>query len=202
MSKYFKMTFDMDMLDEAVSDGNPFIYAATCNLDEIEVEGIKKGFFDRIILRKISNIDWPKMIFYYSSLVSKRESDYLVNIKGWPLVHKNVMKELVKNEIKGISFYQVQLIDVCTNGINNNFYLLYIDNFIDAFDMEKSLYKYNEKYDLYTFIPKKTYLNMDNCESYDIFRADKSVSSIYVSEKIKNIIEIGKFTGFKFIVQE
>ena len=33
---------------------------------------------------------------------------------------------------------------------------MYIKNFIDAFDMEKSKYRYNEKYDFYTFIPKET----------------------------------------------
>ena len=35
---------------------------------------------------------------------------------------------------------------------------MYIANFIDAFDMEKSKYKYNEKYDFYTFMPMETFL--------------------------------------------
>lgn len=39
--------------------------------------------------------------------------------------------------------------------------------------MEKSQYKYNEKYNFYTFVPKKTFLNINNCREYDIFRAEK-----------------------------
>lgn len=202
VTNFYKMSFDMDMIDKAILEGNPFIYAETCNIDDIEVEGIKQGFFDRIILRNNMNISWPNVIFYYSSKASRRESDYLVNIKGWPLIHKNVMNELKENQVEGITFYPIQLVDVCTNEINDNYYLMYINNFINAFDMEKSQYKYNQKYDLYTFIPKKTYLNKDNCKGHDLFRADKSVSDIYVSEKIKNLIERNNFVGFTFTVQE
>lgn len=202
MSTFYKMNFDMDLIDEAISCGNPFIYAEASNLGEIEVEGVKKGFFDNIIFHKITMDKVPDMIFYYSSLAATRENDYLVNVNGWPLVHKKVKDKLIQDEIKGISFYSIQLIDVCTDKVNNNYFLLYIENFIDAFDMEKSQYIYNEKYNLYTFIPKKTYLNRANCDGYDIFRADKSVASIYVSEKMKELIEGNGFTGFMFTVQK
>lgn len=202
MNNIYKMSFDMDMFDKAISEGKPFMYAETCNIDDIEVEGVKKGFFDKIVLRRNLNFSWPNVVFYYSSKASKRECDYLVNVKGRPLIHKNVKNELIQLQVKGISFYQIQLIDVCTNEVNDNYYVLYINNFIDAFDMEKSQYKYNQKYDLYTFMPKKTYLNRKNCEGYDFFRADKSVAGIYVSEKIKNTIEQNNFIGFRFIVQE
>ena len=37
--------------------------------------------------------------------------------------------------------------DVVTYKINQNCVLMYIENFIDAFDMERSKYKYNAKYD-------------------------------------------------------
>lgn len=36
---------------------------------------------------------------------------------------------------------------------------------------------------------KETYLNRNICDKYDTFRCSKSVSSIYVSEKIRKIIE-------------
>ncbi len=79
---------------------------------------------------------------------------------------------------------------------------MYIKNFIDAFDMEKSKYRYNEKYDFYTFIPKETYLNRSICMGYDIFRCTRSVAAIYVSEKIKNIIEDNHWIGFAFYRQK
>lgn len=62
-----------------------------------------------------------------------------------------------------------------TKKVNTNYVLMYIENFIDAFDMEKSKYKYNEKYDFYTFMPKAAYLNSSVCSEYDIFRCSKSV---------------------------
>lgn len=79
---------------------------------------------------------------------------------------------------------------------------MYIVNFIDAFDMEKSKYKYNEKYDFYTFIPKETYLNKNICLGHDIFRCSKSVASIYVSERIKKIVEDNHWIGFAFYEQQ
>ena len=89
-----------------------------------------------------------------------------------------------------------------TQKINTNYVLMYVVNFIDAFDMEKSKYKYNEKYDFYTFTPKETYLNKRICLGYDIFRCLKSVSSIYVSEQIKKIVENNHWIGFAFYEQQ
>ena len=70
---------------------------------------------------------------------------------------------------------------------STNYSVMYIENFIDAFDLTKSKYKYNEKYDMYTFMPKQTFLNLENCKGYDIFRCSKSVAGIYVSEKFYEI---------------
>ena len=68
--------------------------------------------------------------------------------------------------------------------------------------MEKSKYKYNEKYDMYTFIPKNIILNRENCEGYDIFRCNKSTAAIYVSEKLYDIVQCNKFTCFYFEEQQ
>ncbi len=64
--------------------------------------------------------------------------------------------------------------------------------------MEKSKYKYN----FYTFIPKETYLNESICSEYDIFRCSKSVAAIYVSEKIKKMVENNHWRGFSFYEQQ
>ena len=52
---------------------------------------------------------------------------------------------------------------------------MYMENFIDAFDMERSKYKYNAKYDFYTFILKETYLNQSICLEYDILDVPKAL---------------------------
>ncbi len=199
---YYKLSFDMDRIDKSIDDGTNTIYAETTNMDEIEYDDVKKGFFDNIILKPSPITNWPNVEFYYSSKVSDVESDYLLNVKRWPIVHIRVMEEFEKRGIRGIQYYPIKVVDVVTKKVNTNYVLMYIENFIDAFDMEKSKYKYNEKYDFYTFMPKETYLNSSVCSEYDIFRCSKSVASIYVSETIKKIIEVNQWVGFTFYEQQ
>lgn len=199
---YYKLSFDMDRIDKSIDDGTNTIYAETTNIDEIEYDDVKKGFFDNIILKPSPITNWPNVEFYYSSKVSDVESDYLLNVKRWPIVHIRVMEEFEKRGIRGIQYYPIKVVDVVTKKVNTNYVLMYIENFIDAFDMEKSKYKYNEKYDFYTFMPKETYLNSSVCSEYDIFRCSKSVASIYVSETIKKIIEVNQWVGFTFYEQQ
>ena len=195
---FYKLSFDMDRIDVSTKKKTSTIYAETTNMDEIVYEDVKKGFFDNIILvpRTINN--WPNVEFYYSSIASNLESDYLLNVKRWPIIHVKVMEEFIKREIKGLQYFPIKLVDVVTRKINQNYVLMYIENFIDAFDMERSKYKYNAKYDFYTFIPKDTYLNQSVCLEYDIFRCSKSVAAIYVSDKIKQIVELNNWIGFAF----
>ena len=192
----------MDRIDETIKDGTNMIYAETTNMDEIEYEDIRKGFFDNVILSSRCINNWPNVEFYYSSKVSDLESDYLLNVKRWPIIHIRVMEEFNKKGIKGLKYFPVKLIDVITQKVNTNYVLMYIMNFIDAFDMEKSKYKYNEKYNFYSFMPQETYLNKSICSKYDIFRCSKNVASIYVSEKIKKIVENNHWIGFTFYVQQ
>ena len=195
---FYKLSFDMDRIDVSIKKKTNTIYAETTNMDEIVYEDVKKGFFDNIILAPRTINNWPNVEFYYSSIASNLESDYLLNVKRWPIIHVRVMEEFIKREIKGLQYFPIKLVDVVTQKINQNYVLMYIENFIDAFDMERSKYKYNAKYDFYTFIPKETYLNQSVCLEYDIFRCSKSVAAIYVSEKIKQIVELNNWIGFAF----
>ena len=195
---FYKLSFDMDRIDVSIKKKTNTIYAETTNMDEIVYEDVKKGFFDNIILAPRTINNWPNVEFYYSSIASNLESDYLLNVKRWPIIHVRVMEEFIKREIKGLQYFPIKLVDVVTQKINQNYVLMYIENFIDAFDMERSKYKYNAKYDFYTFIPKETYLNQSVCLEYDIFRCSKSVVAIYVSEKIKQIVELNNWIGFAF----
>lgn len=199
---FYKLSFNMDRVDESIKNGVNTIYAETTNIDKIEYEGVKKGFFDNIILTPCSIDNWPNVEFYYSSKASNLESDYLLNVKRWPIVHIRVMEMFNKKGVKGLQYFPIKLIDVVTQNVNTNYVLMYIVNFIDAFDMKKSKYKYNEKYDFYTFVPKETFLDQSICSDYDIFRCSKSVAAIYVSDKIKKIVEDNHWIGFTFYEQQ
>lgn len=192
----------MDRIDNSIKEGTNTIYAETTDMDEIVYQDIKKGFFDNIILSNRIIENWPNVEFYYSSKVSIKESDYLLNVKRWPIVHKRVMDAFIENNVNGIEYYPVKLVDVVTKEVNSNYYLMYVNNFIEAYDMEKSTYSHNEKYDIYTFTPNETYLDRKVCSKYDIFRCKKSVSSLYVSEKIKQLVEENEWVGFAFYEQK
>lgn len=173
---FYKLVFDMDRIDESIKNGTNTIYAETTNVDSIVYENVKRGFFDNIIF-------------------SER------NITNWPIVHIKVMKKFSEMGIMGIQYLPIKLVDVVTRKVNENYVLMYIQNFIEAFDMNKSKYKYNEKYNFYTFMPNATYMNSIICSQYDIFRCTHSVSAIYISEKVKELIKNSGWIGFDFVRQ-
>ena len=104
----------MIRIDESIKNGTNTIYAETTNMDEIEYSDMKKGSFDNIILAPYLINNWPNVEFYYSSKVSDLQSDYLLNIKRWPIVHIRVMEEFNKRGINGIQYFPIRLIDVVT----------------------------------------------------------------------------------------
>jgi len=194
----YELNHDIEHYDEDVKKGTNTIYANRSNLKEIEYVGIKKGYFKYIITDGKYIDDWPKVEFYYNSKTSSLESEYLVNIVSWPIIHKKVKEEFEKQGITGIQYLPIKLIDEITNKESNDYVVMNVLNMIEAIDLEKSEYKYNEKYDFYSFIPVTTYFDEEVCGKYDIFRASKDKIDIYVSQKIKDIVESNGWIGFEF----
>ena len=200
--RFYELDFDMERIDKAIECGTNTIFAETSNLDEIEFEGEKKGFFHLIIYHQRTIENWPDVRFYYDSRGSALESEYLLNVEGWPIIHRRVMEAFQQHGIEGIQYYPIKLIDIVTQNVNTNYVVMYITNFIDGYDMEKSEYEYDEQYDFYIFLPMDTYMNQSVCEKYDIFRCTKSTVEIYVSERIKKIVEENQWIGFDFDERE
>lgn len=117
---FYKLSFDMIRIDESIKNGTNTIYAETTNMDEIEYSDMKKGSFDNIILAPYLINNWPNVEFYYSSKVSDLQSDYLLNIKRWPIVHIRVMEEFNKRGINGIQYFPIRLIDVVTQKVKTS----------------------------------------------------------------------------------
>ena len=194
----YELYQDIEKYDEDVKKGTNTIYANCSNLDEIEYVGIKKGYFRYIITDGKYIDDWPKVEYYYNSKTSSLESEYLVNTGMWPIIHKKVKEEFETQGITGIQYLPIKLIDEITNKESNDYVVMNILNMIEAIDLEKSEYKYNEEYDFYSFIPVTTYFDEEECDKYDIFRASKNTIGIYVSQKIKDIVESNRWIGFEF----
>lgn len=199
---FYEVVFDMERIDKAIEEGTNTIFAEDSNLDEIVYPNVKKGFFKYIIYKGKKIIDWPNIEFYYSSKASNLESEYLLNVHRWSIVHKQVQKKFIEEGITGIQYLPIKLFDTVTNKVNDNYVVMNILNFIDAYDMKKSKYTYNKKYDLYSFLPKGAYLDKEECSKYDIFRCKKDFPGLYVSQKVKNIIEENKWIGFDFYKQK
>lgn len=195
---FYEIHYDMDKIDERALIGKQYIYAEKNNFSELDLKYSFKGGFRYSIVQPSLDIIWPNVKFYYSSKVSSLESDYLLNTSRWPLVHKRVKETFEKEGIKGVRFYPIVLVDVVTNVENINYFVMYIENFLEAYDMDKSKFRYLEKYNAYVFIPKCTFLSRHICDKHDIFRCSQNVSCIYISEKLYEIIVRKKFSGFKF----
>ncbi|WP_348521742.1 DUF1629 domain-containing protein [Breznakia sp. PFB1-11] len=146
--------------------------------------------------------DWPTVKFYYSSKASDLESEYLLNSWRWPIIHKKVRKVFEGCGFKGIQYLPIRLIDVVTNKLNEDYVVMNVLNYIDAYDMSMSNFSYNEKYNMYIFVPNAIFLDTKTCSSYDIFRADKNSVPIYISEKVKDIIIEHDWIGFEFYPQK
>lgn len=198
---FYKLRYDMERLDELFETGKCCIDSKTNNLDEIEYGNIRKGRFHTIPRKEINFEQWPVVNFYYSSEFSDRQEDYLLNIEDWPIMHERVKNELEKNQIKGVNYYPICLIDTVTGKMIDKYYFMYVTRFIDAYDMNKSEYSYNQKYDAYFFKPMRVYLNQSVCEGEDVFRCKKEPVPIYVSERFRQIIQENGFSGFCFVPQ-
>lgn len=195
---YYTLSFNMDKIDETIGTNSYPIYAEVSNVKEIRYEDMNQGSFRNVFLhmkgKKLEN--WPIIDFYYTSNVSTLENEYLNNVNGWLIVHQVVRDAFEKNQIMGIQFLPVRVVDITSHNVNNNYYAMNLLNWIDPIDMRKSKYKYNEKYDVYTFFPHATYLIEEKCQKYDIFRCIKSHASIYISDKIKKIFDDNNWDWF------
>ena len=135
----YKLLFDADSEENRINKGTRTIFIDHTNTRDIEYPGIKKEFFDTIIFSENIIKDWPNVNLYYDSKVSDKEIDYLYNVISWPIIHERVKTVFELKNIEGITYYPVKLIDITSGKVNQNYYLMYINNFIDGYDMDKSI---------------------------------------------------------------
>ena len=200
--EFYKLVFDRERIDQSIESGFNTIFGVESNLDEIEFKGVRPGFFRYMIDEGYEfTDDWPEVKFYYSSLASDVESEYLLNAWGWPIIHQRVQKEFEGEGVKGIQYLPIELIDEVTGKVNNNYVVMNVLNVIEAYDMEKSKYNFNETLKKNMFLPMGECLDKEVCKEYDVFRAIESTTPLYVSEKIKRVVEESEWIGFDFYKQ-
>lgn len=193
----YEFGIDDVLYEMAIKKKENIIYVNETNVIDVECNGFSKGFFNTCVLTDTIFSEWPNIEFYYNSKKANKGLDGLGNIESWPVIHKNVMDRFKEMEIKGVEYYPIKLVDKKTGSINNDYVLMYIRNFIEAYDMEKSKYNYIEKLNVYIFEPHGIVMKQEESVNYDIFRCNKFSSIIYVSQRVRDEIVSNGWTGLK-----
>lgn len=193
----YEFNIDTELYENIIKKKGNIILADATNVDEIEYKGLKKKAFHTCVLKEILFDEWPNVEFYFDSQKGDEGLDYLWNVNGWPVIHKKIMNRFIEMEISGVEYYPIKLIDKRTGSINNEYVLMYVRNFIEAYDMKKSEYDYFEKMNVYVFKPHGIAMDQEECNKYDIFRCNKFVPIIYVSQRVRDEIISNGWIGLK-----
>lgn len=192
----YRLVNDEIAYNNSLDTGRPFIYSSGSNIDDLRVHSI--GYFKNVIYHNDYVGEWPYIELYYDSGKGSATEDYLLNTLGWPIVHNRAREVFEQHGIKDIKYVKVQLRDTLSGSLCNDYSLLFVNSIIEAYDMEKSKYKYIPKYNVYSFNPMEIVFNKGACSKYDIFRCSKNVAVIYVSERFRELVISNGLTGFGF----
>lgn len=181
--RYFKLIYDYENDDNYVN----------CNIGNI-------GDIDEYITingKKIN--EWKKIAFEYNSSEGYILTDFIANLYRWLIVSKkfvNVSNNLIKEQVQ---YLPVKIIDKIANIENNSYFVANIVTILDALDMKKSKYDIFEVDTNKIISVEKYVLIEDKIVNKHIFRLKNDLIPIFVSEKIKQIIEDNKLLGFAFL---
>ena len=159
---------------------------------------------DFIAGKIISN--WPEGIIFKATekLYDGTPDDVLQNADMIPIYSQRLKTALEKLEIEGIQYLPIK-VQGFDGTIYENFHIANITNVVNAFDYEKSIYRFfpedfpnpNVRGNLTgirKFVLKSSEIN--NC---DIFRLAEYSRRFFVTDKIKKVFSKEKFSGYSFI---
>ena len=141
--------------------------------------------------------DWSEVRFKNNSEDGDVLSDYIANVYRWLVVSKK-FRELIEEIIDGnaIQYLSTKLIDTKNNV---EYRIANLLDVVDALDLEHSQYDLFEL-DNEKFISVEKYaLKEEMVLGHDIFRLKDDTIPIFISERIRDIIENNSLTGFAFI---
>lgn len=185
--KYYKLIYDYENDDHYVN----------CDvgvIGDIDEYSVSNGNYIK---------DWSEVRFTYNSEDGSVLSDYIANVYRWLIVSKK-FKELIEEAVKEnvIQYLSVNLFDI-KNGVENTGYkIANLLDIVDALDLEHSKYDVFELDDEKIISVKKYALKEEMVQGHDIFRLKDYTIPIFISERIKDVIENNSLTGFAFIEVE
>lgn len=180
--RYFKLLYDYEK-----SDGWVF-----CDDGDI-------GNLNKYILSCGEKIDeWKDVVFRYNPDEGAELTDYLSNIYIWLVVSASFREQTKELTGGQVQYLPVRITDRTTGREAGSYFAANIINVADALDLENSDYSIFELDDEKVFAIKKYALKGSMLEGSHIFRLKGELSSIFISESLKEVIEGCNFTGFDF----
>lgn len=144
--------------------------------------------------------NWEDHIeFKYNPNNGELFTDYLFNIYGWLVVSDKFIGLCDEYINAKVQYLNINIKNELDNSITSSYKVINILDIVDAIELEHSDYSEfeldNEKFISIT----KYAINSEKVNGHHIFRLKNSTIPIFISEKIKSIIEQNNLTGFDFL---
>lgn len=182
--RYFKLVYDYD------SDEDYVILASSKSAESYDNKIVQGEFIK----------EWDNsMKFEYNVEEGKILTDYLASDNRWMIVSKkfrDLMKEIVAEHIQ---YLDINIINSLTKEENNTYKVANVIKHLDALDLKNSVYDYFELDDEKILYVEKYALKKDVIKNCDIFKLKGETLPVFVSEKVKDIVEKNSLIGFQFL---
>jgi len=168
---------------------NPFV------ADFADLKGIDEWDLTRGI--RMNNWD-PSIVFQARKSHNNGDpDDVLQNVLGMPIYSSSVRQAFEKASIGGIQYLPVHILRP-DNGEIEGFSIANILNLIPCLDWAHSIYRKWEGRPGVIRSYTRLVVSRSLLEGFDIVRMYEFKLNIYVSERVRNIFEQNKFSGYEF----
>jgi len=185
--KFYKLIYDYE------NDDN-YINCSKVNLKRVNEYTVCNGTYVN---------EWEKdIIFDYDPKEANIKTDYIGNVYGWLIVSKrfrDVTKMLIEDSIQ---YLDVGIRDISNKNIDISYRIANVIDVVDAIDLKRSKYDEFDLGDEKVFSFEKYVLKEIVIAGHHIFKLKDDEIPTFVSEKIKNLIQVNNLIGFKFLEVE
>ena len=182
--KYFKLMFDYKNDDNLVC----------CESNDVLN-------FDRYDLMKGKSVirEWNSITLSFDPNQGTIFSDYLATVYGWLTVSERFIEAIKLYSSNVVEYLDFIVENRETKEVINTYKIANILDVVEAVDLNLSDYDIFEAGETKVISIKKYILKAKAVDSHHIFRPKEDIFSIFISEFVKNAIELNKLTGFSFL---
>jgi len=144
--------------------------------------------------------DWnSNFTFYYNSKEGTKPTDLLANNLGWFLISQDFQDILKNIGVSEVQFLPVKIVEKNTGKKLEGFSVLNIISLSDALDLTHSTYTEIEARGQKYLTIIKYALSKEKLNGFHIVRLQNSKFASFVSQVVKEQLEINKITGCDFL---